>query len=105
MTDQATFPFPATRASDPDTSHMAARMTEPTAGTHRGRCLRLLQEHPEGLTDFDLARLTGLQQTSIGKRRGELRDAGMVQDSGRRRRAPSGALAIVWEVAQDAQAE
>jgi len=87
---------PLARNTDPATSHMAARFAEPRAGTHRYLCLRLLRDHPEGLTDFDLAALTGLQQNSIGKRRTELRDAGFVEDSGRRRPAPSGALAIVW---------
>src|SRR5262249_38882743 len=43
------------------------------------------------------AALSGLQQTSIGKRRGELRDSGFVRATDRQRRAPSGAMAIVWE--------
>lgn len=88
---------PRARTSDPDTSHEAARYTEPRANTNRALALRVLREHPDGLTDFELAELTGLQQTSIGKRRGELRDGGFVRDTGRRRRAPSGAMAIVWE--------
>jgi DNA-binding transcriptional ArsR family regulator len=88
---------PVARATDPGTSWSAARDAEPNAGTNRELALRLLREHPGGLTDFELAERTGLQQTSIGKRRGELRDAGLVRDSGERRRAPSGSLAIVWQ--------
>ena len=88
---------PVARTTDPETSWAAARYTEPTAGTNRALALRLLRAHPNGLTDYELAALTGLQQNSIGKRRGELRDGGYVRATDRRRRAPSGALAIVWE--------
>lgn len=87
------------RQSDPDTSHAAARDAAPNAQTNRALALRLLRDHPNGLTDFELAALTGLQQTSIGKRRGELRDAGLVYDTGERRPSPSGSKAIVWGAA------
>ena len=43
--------------------------------------------------------VTGVAQTSIGVRRHELVAAGLVIDSGLRRPAPSGSLAIVWRVA------
>ena len=102
MTEQLSLddlPRPVARRTDPGTSWAAARLTEPRAGTNRALALRVLREHPGGLTDFELADLTGLQQTSIGKRRGELRDAGLVRATERTRRAPSGALAIVWEAA------
>lgn len=96
----ARFGPPAARNSDPHTSHDAARFTAPRANTNRALALRALAAEPHGLTDFELAEVTGLQQTSIGKRRGELRDGGFVQDSGERRRAPSGTPAIVWEITQ-----
>lgn len=88
---------PVARATDPSTAWAAADMVEPKAGTNRALALRILREHPGGLTDFELAALTGLQQTSIGKRRGELRDGGFVRATNRTRSAPSGAQAIVWE--------
>jgi DNA-binding transcriptional ArsR family regulator len=91
------FPEPVARATDPETSWEAAERAKLNKSTNRALALRLLREHPEGLTDFDLAELTGLQQTSIGKRRGELRDAGLVRATDRRRRSPSGSSAIVWE--------
>jgi hypothetical protein len=40
------------------------------------------------------------QQTSVGKRRGELRDLGLIEDSNTARPAPSGALAIVWRLTE-----
>jgi DNA-binding transcriptional ArsR family regulator len=100
MSDQLSLdslPRPVARATDPGTSWAAASMTEPRAGTNRALALRLLREHPDGLTDFELAEMSGLQQTSIGKRRGELVDAGLAQATEQRRRAPSGAWAIVWQ--------
>jgi DNA-binding transcriptional ArsR family regulator len=95
MIDQLTL-FGA-RATDPDTSHAAAADAAVNAATHRARALAELRAAGcLGLTDFELADRTGLQQTSIGKRRGELRDAGLVRDSGQRRPSPSGSAAIVW---------
>lgn len=88
--------FRMARRTDPDTSHAAALDVIPHASHDRRLALGVLRSHPDGLTDFELADLTGIQQTSIGKRRGELRDAGLVRDSGRRRPAPSGSMAIVW---------
>ena len=95
--DQLTFPEPTARATDPGTSWAAARDAKPTASAGRALALQLLREHPGGLTDFELAALSGMQQTSIGKRRGELRDAGLVRATDRRRPSPSGSAAIVWE--------
>lgn len=90
------FPAPSTRRTDPATSHQAAADTAPLADTNRQLALRLLRANPGGLTDYELAALSGLQQNSVGKRRGELRDAGLVEDSGRRRPGPSGSRCIVW---------
>jgi hypothetical protein len=85
------------RYSDPITSWLAAADATVTANTHRERALNaLVTVGGHGMTDFELAEALGLQQTSAGKRRGELRDAGLVADSGRRRPSPSGSSAIVW---------
>ncbi len=81
------------RKSDPETSHQAA---EPDREIDRARALKALRAAPDGLTDFELGERINRQQTSAGKRRGELRDQGLVEDSGLRRAAPSGASAIVW---------
>ena len=85
---------PNVRNTDPDTSHMAAA---PDRASDRIRVLEALKDAADnGLTDFELGVIVGRQQTSAGKRRGELRDLGFVYDSGLRRPAPSGSLAIVW---------
>lgn len=84
---------PNVRASDPETSHIAA------ANAQREQVAaivtRLLSEHPDGLTDWQLYELSGLPEHlrgSLIKRRGE---SGAV-DSGQRGSSPSGRPVIVW---------
>lgn len=87
---------PTARATDPTTSHQAALFATDKAETNRVIALRVLKAHPEGLTDFELADLTGIAQTSIGVRRGQLVKMGLVVQTDKRRPTPSGATAIVW---------
>lgn len=111
MTDQLEFDWTAVRSTDPETSRLAAIYTFPNVGRDRARVLvALAAAGAAGLTDFELERETGIKQTSCGKRRGELRDDGLVQalstpdgehPCGRRpvrRLAPSGTPAQVWAV-------
>ncbi len=86
------------RAADPDTSWEAAFAHLSVRSHDRRAALKLHAIWNDGLTDFELGDLMGRQQTSAGKRRGELRDMGLVSDSGRRRPAPSGSNAIVWVI-------
>lgn len=72
----------------------------------------LVAAGPAGLTDFELEAVTTIKQTSSGKRRGELRDAGLVEPlfvpdaehpCGKRpvrRLAPSGTPSQVWVVTE-----
>lgn len=88
---------PVARATDPDTSHQAAEDVLPKAQRHRDLALAALRLAGErGLTDFELADLTGVAQTSIGVRRHELVKLGLVVATDDRRSAPSGSAAIVW---------
>ena len=82
------------RTGDPDTSSSTSGRAK--RGLGQRLVLAALRTRPKGLTDFGLAAVTGVKQTSIGKRRGELRDAGLVEDSGRREQSDTGASAIVW---------
>jgi hypothetical protein len=95
-------PAPA-RNSDPETSHLAADRAGMKASHSRMMVLRhLIASGP--MTDFELADATGVIQSSIGKRRGEVRDWHMVEactapDGSRlTRKSPSGSPAIVWQV-------
>lgn len=91
------------RHADPDTSRAAAAMVSPHVSHGRQVVLNLLGLHGS-LTDFQLADYSGWQQTSIGKRRGELVALGLVQATPERRPTPSGARAIVWTLAKKEQA-
>lgn len=88
------------RATDPETSQIAAAPNRSRDRDLVYAALRIAADR--GLTDFELGACIGRQQTSAGKRRGELRDAGLVRDSGQRRPAPSGSPAIVWIAVSDA---
>jgi len=68
------------RHTDPDTAHTAAIIAKGKAGDNRALALAHLSRYPTtGLTDFQLADLCGIGQTSIGKRRGELVQLGYVK--------------------------
>lgn len=90
----------AARAADPDTSWEAALRNLTGRLTDRKTALLIHAAHPFGLTDFELAGLMGRQQTSAGKRRGELRDMGFIEATNQRHPAPSGSAAIVWRITE-----
>ena len=96
MTQLAIFPGgPTHRRADHPTSIDASKIPR---HTDRALVLDAHQQHPGGLTDFELAELLGRQQTSVGKRRGELVNAGLIIATTRRRKSPSGSPAIVWQI-------
>lgn len=86
------------RRSDPETSHEAAYLNLVERKTITAKVYALLLSVlPDGLTDVEISvRLPQYQLNSLNKRRGELRDQGLVVDSGVRRLTPAGARAIVW---------
>lgn len=95
---------PVARRTDPETSHAAAARIKPIAGTDRERVLRAHARCPEGLSDYELADILERQQNSVGKRRTELRDAGLIEATDMRRLAPSGSKAIVWRITERGRA-
>ena len=86
------------RTTDPDTSHDAAAQAVPRKHTDQQLVLRIHAHFPDGLTDFELADIADRQQTSLGVRRAELRDMGLVERTDLRRPSPSGSPAIVWRI-------
>lgn len=97
----ASSPAATARLTDPDTSHLAASMPRATRLVYLAIVEALVEHGP--LTDHDLARYVSAKldrsvgQTSVGVRRGELRDQyGWVQDSGHKGTTPTGAKAIRW---------
>lgn len=94
-------PLRATAApEDGDTAQAAADSQTPERLTRDRRLalVELAKAYPYGLTDFELASRTGRKQTSIGKRRWELVDAGMAIDTDERRPSDTGAMAKVWAI-------
>jgi hypothetical protein len=94
------FPDPTARKTDPDTSHEAAKDATFKASKHRTLALFTLYDHGP-MTDYELAAVTGLQQNSIGKRRGECMRVGLVRKfvvggEEQKRPAPSGSMSQVW---------
>lgn len=87
-----------TRRGDRLTAIHAAEDVQPRAERHREIVLRIHAEHPEGLTDFELAALMGVTQPSCGKRRLDLMRMGWIEDTGTTRPSPSGSAATVWAI-------
>jgi hypothetical protein len=103
MSTPSLFDAPRARMSDPATSHGAALSALPSVATNRQRALDAHRNHPSGLTDFELAEVTGIAQTSIGVRRHELCKQGCIEAlvvDGRRvtRPSPSGTPSQVWRI-------
>ena len=93
---------PAARWTDPATSHEAAASTEQKRRDAHRSVLAILAAGPA--SDFDLAASTGLKQTSIGKRRGELRDAGLVCEHDRAGVSDTGSACIRWALTEAGRA-
>lgn len=72
------FPAPAVRHNALDTSREAAQIVTVVASADRLLVLRTLAQ-VDNLTDHELAAQQGRLQNSLGARRKELRDAGLVE--------------------------
>ncbi|MDP9223589.1 MAG: hypothetical protein M3P18_06980 [Actinomycetota bacterium] len=89
-----------------DTEHKAAALVAPKTGTLRARILEKLEiAGHDGRTGYELQSELGDLHYSIPPRLTELRGAGWIVDSQRRRATPSGAEPIVWVLSERAQAE
>ena len=98
-------PTPAdrlTRRTDPESSRLAA-----TAASRRSPSQRSLVWHTllklEQATDYQIAQAANILRSSAAKRRQELCDAGLVEDSGLREPTDTGTLAIVWRPSSSEQ--
>ena len=103
MSEQLSFTM--ARTGDPDTSHGAAVIALHGAANNRQLALHHhATTEVDGLTDFELAYLAGVQQTSIGKRRGELVKVGYItrlrneDGTSVTRPSPTGTPAAVWAI-------
>jgi len=108
-------PTPIAPASpaEPSAPHVAGSETSRQAAegieAHVGRLQELVLEYikgcgPSGATDEQISLGLGLHTDTTRPRRVELRNLGLVRDSGQRRKTSSGRQATVW-VAADAGGE
>jgi DNA-binding MarR family transcriptional regulator len=93
---------PTVRRNDPETSHAAAKDASFHASYGRLLALRALYRHGP-LTDYDLEKITGWQKNSIGKRRFECGEAGLVKvhvidGTKQKRPGPSGSMCLIWRL-------
>lgn len=91
------------RNDAPETSRLAAEAAAPTARRVRSNVLAAIRAAGElGATNDDVHRATGYPPQSVTPRCKELRKAGLVIDSGRKRHTQWGKPAIVWVAAEHA---
>lgn len=83
-----------------DTSKSAAEAIEPKVGTLRRKVLdRIRLTGSYGVTDEQGWHALNMDQNTYRPRRIELWRAGLVKDSGKRRRTTKGRTAVVWVAA------
>lgn len=89
------------RKDGPATSKTAAfKLDKATKLTHLLMLFRAYSDAGErGLTDAEGMAITGLDYSSFGPRRRDLKKSREVVDSGVRRKTPSGRDSIVWRLA------
>ena len=88
-----------------ETSREAAEAAKPTASTYRRQVLDYLRirvipcgaDRLPGATDEEMQDDLQLNPSTQRPRRVELVSAGLVRDSGRKRKTKSGRWAVVWE--------
>jgi MarR family len=94
---------PRVRNTDPDTSAEAAEsLGERALGARCQELYELIANIRAGLTVHDLVQITGYDRGNTARRITDLKQAGWITDSGRRRRSITGRRSIVW-IAVEAQ--
>lgn len=81
-----------------DTAKRAAKEMKEQAPSLRDRCLKVIRDHPNGITADLVAKALGKSVLSVRPRVTELAAKGLIVDSGRRGKNSSGKRAISWKV-------
>ena len=88
---------PLARRADPATSHRAAESMVGGAHDHRDRILAHLRAiAPAAATKDEIGRAIGLDDVQVARRCSELRDAGLIVDSGETRPTATGRQGTCW---------
>lgn len=91
-------PTPAVRLArrnDLETSRLAAEAASRRSPSQRSLIWQTLLKLGEA-TDYELAEHLNILRTSAAKRRQELCDLGLVEDTGQTRPTDTGTLAVIW---------
>lgn len=89
-------------AGGPETEVAAAEDNAPRSGSQRARVLVCLADAGnDGMTDWELGVALSILRTSAGKRRKELCEIGLVEDTGWRRKTDTGSSAVVWSLTDE----
>jgi len=87
--------------SGTDTSRAAAERMVPGATAQAARVFQFLSKcGKEGATDHEVQAELAMTGDSERPRRWSLQKAGLIRDSGQRRKSPAGRQAIVWVCAE-----
>ena len=92
---------PGSRNSDPMTSHVAADKAKRFVWDHKEQILGVLFRP---MNCYLISQLTGLDHVAVARRMGELRDAGLVRDTGLTDPGPNGRECTLWEKVIDTAA-
>ena len=84
------------RRDDHETSRLAATAASRRSPSQRSLVWQTLLKLNQA-TDYQIAQAANILRSSAAKRRQELVDAGLVEDSGLRHPTDTGTLAIVWQ--------
>jgi hypothetical protein len=90
----STFARTHARADDIDTSHAAATAAKGMSGKHAAIVLAAIKG--AAMSSQQIAAATGLEYLQVVRRVSDLRNAGLIADSGRRLHTRSGRMAAVW---------
>lgn len=92
-------PKPMARATDPESSHEAARrhVTSGKADAHCRIVLEAMKAH-QGRTSAELAVITGLERHEVARRCSDLKNSGLAFQGEQRVCGVSGKQAVTWWV-------
>jgi hypothetical protein len=88
-------------SDDPDTSFEAAAKAERTAGGHKERIIRCLQDYGAGLISEEIAIKTGLRTLQVVRRISTLFEEGLTYQTELRRENADGNSCVVWWLTED----
>jgi hypothetical protein len=93
---ESRLPFNGSTVQSRHASHTGAEDAKGRALTQTIRLLRLLKDHPDGLTDREAADMLMLERSTINARRAELVKADLVYAGGFRR-GETGIKNVCWK--------